>query len=90
MATLASQQPLDLQALARGLENLPRWARPVFLRLTPAIERTETFKPKRALYAAQGFNPRKCGDPLFVLGDDGYRPLDAELFARVCDGSHRL
>ena len=90
MATLASQQPLDMKALAAALESLPRWARPVFLRLTPAIERTETFKPKRALYSGQGFNPRKCAEPLFMLGDNGYRPLDAELFARVCEGSFRL
>jgi len=79
-----------MKALAAALESLPRWARPVFLRLTPAIERTETFKPKRALYSGQGFNPRKCAEPLFMLGDNGYRPLDAELFARVCEGSFRL
>ncbi len=90
MAALASQPTLDLRALVHALESLPRWARPVFLRLAPAIERTETFKPKRALYAAQGFDPGKCQDALFVLDGDDYRPLDDELFARICDGSHRL
>ncbi len=65
-----------MQELERRLEALPRWARPVFLRLTAEIARTETFKPKRALYVAQGFDPARCEDRLFMVGEGGYRPLD--------------
>jgi fatty-acyl-CoA synthase len=86
MATLVSKQTLDLRALARGLESLPKWARPVFLRVAPTIERTETFKPKRARYTAQGFDPSQSTDALFVLGEGGYRPLDAQLFKQISGG----
>jgi fatty-acyl-CoA synthase len=91
MATLTSEGPLDFVALARRLETLSRWARPLFLRCARAIERTETFKPKRALYAAQGFDPGKVeGDALFVWDQGAYRPLDAETFARIGAGTLRL
>ncbi len=81
---------VDLDDLARRLEALPRWARPVFLRLTDAIARTETFKPKRALYAAQGFDPTRSGDRLFVLAGDVYLALTAEIFAQIATGARRL
>jgi fatty-acyl-CoA synthase len=88
MAALAGS--FDWRELERRLEALPRWARPVFLRLADEIARTETFKPKRALYAAQGFDPGKCGERLFVLGEGGYRRLTAETFAEIASGASRL
>ena len=81
---------IDLAELARRLEALPRWARPVFLRLTDEIARTETFKPKRALYAAQGFDPAKSGDRLFVLSGEAYVPLTAAIFEEIATGARRL
>ena len=80
----------DWSELERRLEALPRWARPVFLRLTDEIARTETFKPKRALYVAQGFDPDQCEDRLFVLGESGYRPLTRDAFAAVVKGEWRF
>jgi fatty-acyl-CoA synthase len=88
MAALAGR--FDLAELDRRLEALPRWARPVFLRMTQGIARTETFKPKRALYAAQGFDPARCGEALFVLGEGGYRPLTAEALRDIEAGALRL
>ena len=81
---------VDLAELARRLEALPRWARPVFLRLTEEIARTETFKPKRALYAAQGFDPAQSGDRLLVLSGDAYVPLTPDIFAEIATGARRL
>ena len=88
MATLAGD--IDLVELARRLQALPRWARPVFLRLTDEIARTETFKPKRALYAAQGFDPAQSGDRLFVLAHDAYAPLTGAVFDEIVTGARRL
>ena len=90
MATLIGAGSLDVSGLARELAALPRWARPVFLRIARQIERTETFKPKRAHYVAQGFNPGHGADPLFFLADNGYLPLDADGFARITEGAWRL
>ena len=75
MAALAGV--FDWLELERRLQGLPHWARPVFLRLTDGIARTETFKPKRAHYVAQGFDPGLSEDRLFVFGENGYRRLDA-------------
>ena len=90
MAALAVLPGFDLAPLERGLASLPRWARPVFLRLTAEIARTETFKPKRALYVAQGFDPAASEDRLFVLGDGGYQALTGDVFAEISNGARRL
>jgi len=80
----------DWLELERRLEALPRWARPVFLRLTDEIARTETFKPRRALYVAQGFDPGRVEDRLYVLGENGYRTLDGEVFQEILRAELRL
>jgi len=80
----------DWRELERSLEALPRWARPVFLRVTTEIARTETFKPKRALYIADGFDPGRSGDRLFVLGESGYQPLSNDVYAAILKGEWRL
>ena len=86
-AISGSASPADVE---RAVAALPRWARPVFLRLADEIVRTETFKPKRALYAAQGFDPRASGDRLFVLGAGGYEPLTGEVYAEISRAERRL
>ncbi len=88
MAALAGA--FDMRELELRLEALPRWARPVFLRLTDEIARTETFKPKRASYVAEGFDPGKCGDRLFILARDGYASLTAAVFDDIATGALKL
>jgi len=88
MAALAGS--FDWLELERSLEALPRWARPVFLRVTTEIARTETFKPRRALYVANGFDPSQSGDRLFVLGENGYQPLSCDIYAAILKGEWRL
>ena len=88
MAALAGR--IDMKALVEALKPLPRWARPVFLRVTGEIARTETFKPKRALYVAQGFDPAASGDALHLADGEGYRPLDAGAFGALTSGALRV
>ena len=40
------------------ISRRPRYAWPLFRRLASEIEKTETFKPKRSAYVAQGFRSR--------------------------------
>lgn len=80
----------DMATLARALGALPRWARPVFLRVTPEIARTETFKPMRALYVAQGYDPAASEDRLFLADGEGFHPLDAAEFAAIASGALRF
>ncbi len=90
MAALAVSPGFDLSQVEAGLAALSRWARPVFLRLTEEIARTETFKPKRALYVGQGFDPAASDDHLFVLGEGGYQILTGDVFAEIASGVRRL
>ena len=92
MAVIKASAPLDLAAFARGLESLPRYARPLFLRVVGEIAMTETHKPKRGLYLAEGFDPSRTQDPLFVLDAEsgGYVALDAERYEAIETGRMRL
>jgi fatty-acyl-CoA synthase len=92
MALLRITGLLDLEALVGALGALPRYARPLFLRVAREIEATETFKPKRRAYVEDGFDPTKSNDPLYVFDGErrGYVPLDAERFAAIASGATRL
>lgn len=85
MALLKIDQSFDIDALPGRLAILPRYARPLFLRLAPEVEITETFKAKRRAYVDDGFNPERIEDPIFVF--DGQRQafvaLDGEWYAAI-------
>jgi fatty-acyl-CoA synthase len=89
MALLKVDRQFDLDALPTLLEILPRYARPLFLRLALKIEITETFKPKRRAYVDEGFDPERIEDALYVF--DGHRQafvvLDTERYATIGNGA---
>ena len=91
MAALVIDDAFDLAALPRHLETrLPSYARPVFLRILPSLDRTETFRPKKHALVAEGCDPQVIADRMFVQEGDAYRPLDAARFALIAEGAIRL
>ncbi len=92
MALLTIDGRFDLDALVGRLESLPKYARPLFLRVAREIETTETFKPKRRVYVEQGFNPERIADPLYVFDGERqtYVPLDADRYAAIQSGAIRF
>ena len=92
MAALAVGQGFDLQALDAAIaRDLPPYAQPRFLRLQPEIETTGTFKFKKSDLVAQGFDPARIAEPLYVREPgEGVRPLDAAAFADIAAGRLRL
>jgi fatty-acyl-CoA synthase len=93
MAAIVAAPGFDPARLRAHLgEALPAYARPLFLRLTPALALTETFKKASHRLAADGFDPDKVGDPLLFDDADAqaYVPLNAPLFARINQGARRL
>ena len=92
MALLGCEGEPDLADIARRLEALPRYARPLFLRSRGSLDMTATFKPKRRELAEQGFDPARITDPLYVFDadSDSYVPLDAERFAAIRNGATRF
>jgi fatty-acyl-CoA synthase len=92
MAVVKTSGALELSAFAAGVEALPRYARPLFLRVVNEIATTETHKPKRGLYQNDGFDPAKVTDPLFVYEAERgtYAPLDAGRYEAIATGVARL
>ncbi len=93
MAALVVGPDFDLAAFRESVvQSLPAYARPVFLRLLPALESTGTFKPRKQDLVQGGFDPARVGDPLYF--DDqraaAYVPLDGARYAAITAGSIRL
>jgi fatty-acyl-CoA synthase len=89
MAALVAGEGFALETLRRELAaRLPRYARPVFLRIVPAIELTGTFKLRKQQLVREGYDPAAVSDALYF--DDAargaYVPLDAVLYQRLQSG----
>lgn len=93
MAALVVNSEFDL-ATFRGeaIARLPEYARPVFLRIVPALDLTGTFKLSKQRLAAEGYDPAQTDDALYfndsALGH--YIRLDAALHKRIVEGLVRL
>lgn len=61
-------------------ENLPVYARPLFLRFIKEMPLTTTHKQKKVQYVKEGFNPALISDPLFRVSAETktYIPLTTE------------
>ncbi len=83
----------DLDTLRDHLaRRLPAYACPVAVRICAVLDTTETFKQKKQDLVRDGFDPHRLTDPLFFREpkSGAYRPIDADAYARILDGSIRL
>ncbi|MGZ9098817.1 MAG: AMP-binding enzyme, partial [Brevundimonas sp.] len=72
-------------------EELPTYARPVFVRLNKAADTTGTFKYKKTDLVADGFDPEKVDGPLYVRGGKaGYAKLSEAALEAIRAGDARL
>jgi fatty-acyl-CoA synthase len=64
----------------------------LFLRLSRALEVTETFKHRKRELASEGFDPRRVADPLFFAAAGGsiYTALDLALYEEIIGGAVAL
>jgi len=94
MAALALDCPVeafDGHAFARHVENsLPVYARPVFVRLIPDLDVTDTFKLKKGRLRERSYHPD--GDAVLYYRSDagGYVPLDESIIERIDAGREGL
>ena len=78
---------LDSESFSRFVQQeLPAYARPVFLRVQADIDVTGTFKMLKGDLKKEGYDLERIAEPVYVLkpGAEAYEPLDAE-FARTID-----
>lgn len=93
MAALVTGPRFDPSRLAWQLSTrLPDYARPIFLRLLPQMTITGTFKLRKMELAAEGFDPGRVADPLYVLDQatSHYVPLDKPLYDEILAGHLRF
>ena len=86
MAALVMQPDcvFDPQAFYQLTEQrLPRYAAPLFLRLSPTSDMTATFKLRKVALKKQGYSEALITEPLFVRDDNNatYQRLSAEVLA---------
>jgi fatty-acyl-CoA synthase len=85
MASLVVTSEFSLEALFEQCKkDLPKFAAPVFVRLSKEMEITGTFKHRKVELVKEGFDPSTIPDPIYFR-DDGvgkYVPLDKELYQK--------
>lgn len=72
-------------------QELPAYARPVFVRLIKAVDTTGTFKYRKVDLVAEGYDPDKVDGQLYVRGGkNGYQKLTPKALTDVTSGATRL
>ena len=92
MVTLVTEGRFSAKAFAAYAdEQLPPYARPVFVRLAKELETTGTFKYRKVDLVSDGFDPAKVDGTVYVRGGkSGYVKLTADGFAAIQNGQTRL
>jgi len=92
MAALVVDGDFNLEGLPSHLKALPSYARPIFLRLSPRIEVTGTFKQRKVDLVREGVDPSAIPDPLYFLDPDSekYERLTPEWYADMIAGRIRF
>ncbi|HEX4210466.1 MAG TPA: long-chain-acyl-CoA synthetase [Candidatus Binataceae bacterium] len=89
MVTVVAGERFELDAFHKYLrENLPDYARPLFLRLCDTIETTATFKSKAHELKQEGYNPAVIADAVFFNDRirQAFVKLDAALYESIQAG----
>lgn len=83
---------IDLNKLMKHCQkNLPSYAVPLFLRITPQIAVTATMKHQKGELRNEGIDISKVKDKMFYLSaDKGYIPLTPQVFAEITKPMARL
>jgi len=89
---LAPGATFDAAAYYTHAEQLPSYARPLFVRLTPAMDVTGTLKQRKTELQLQGYDPTTVTDPLYIRDDASrrYLPLTAEILDDLRSGRRRV
>lgn len=84
---------LDIDGLSRHIrDNLPAYARPLFIRILKELPTTSTHKLQKNDLREQAYHPDKVQDELLVLkpGDETYRRLDTDFYDQIMQRTARL
>ncbi len=65
MASLVLEENFQMEALTKALEELPTYARPIFVRILPEPDLTGTFKHQKARLKKEGYS-LELNEPLYI------------------------
>ena len=77
---------VDLAKLAKEIrQKLPKYARPLFIRLIQELKLTGTYKLMKKDLQNEAYNVSKINDPIYFMGpkDTVYKKLDHDLFQQI-------
>ncbi|KTF93049.1 hypothetical protein cypCar_00032117 [Cyprinus carpio] len=83
----------NCETFLRDVQNaLPSYARPIFLRLSPEVDKTGTFKIQKTRLQKEGFDPQQTTDQLYFLNSrlGRYESLTEELYSAIMQGKLSL
>ncbi len=74
------------------LDNLPHYARPLFIRVCKELPKTSTMKLIKYTMRNDGFDPEKIKDPLYFWDrhQEKYVELNEDMYADICGGNVKL
>ncbi|XP_063838763.1 long-chain fatty acid transport protein 4-like [Ostrinia nubilalis] len=84
---------LDLDELLKDLsKDLPKYARPIFIRKMTSVDLTGTFKMRKNDLQKEGYDPSKTSDKLYYLDPklDKYISLGKTEYESIISGQTRL
>jgi len=91
MACLVSEGRFNAKAFAAYVDaELPSYARPVFLRLRKTMDTTGTFKYRKVDLVADGFDPSKTSDLIYVRDKATYVRMKPERYAEILHGQAKF
>ena len=93
MAAIVARDNLNLTALRDHIaQQLPEYARPVFLRIRKDNDLTTTFKQKKINLLKDGFDPGRTNDPIYFNDPqrNAFVRLDPALHEQINSGRVRL
>jgi fatty-acyl-CoA synthase len=93
MAAITVDGEVDFGALHGALSaRLPSYAVPIFIRVQPEAETTGTFKYRKVELVAEGFDPEKVTDPLWMFDPEEarYVPMTQGRYDRLVSGGYRF
>lgn len=91
MAAVVMQPDVGFDPVAfwvLATQRLPRYARPLFVRVAPAVDMTGNYKLRKVDLQREGFDASQVSDPLYLRDDaaETYVELTVEALKRVLRG----
>lgn len=91
--TVTEGQEFDSAAVFKHVQNqLPAYARPLFIRIQTRMDVTGTFKHIKGKLTEEGFDPNKISEPLYFLDtkEKDYIPLTINIYDSVVTGKIKI